>query len=180
VDKSKTSLVVDVGGGSTELIVGKGEKIFFSKSLNIGGVRLTEKYITTQPVIPEERLKMCENIRAQIQPTLAQIQEHRIEQIVAVAGTPTSIVAIEVGGFSEEKVEGFFLTKDRLAFWVDEFAKTSIEDKRKKYELGGRADIIFAGASVLLELLTLLGQPGLNVSTKGVRYGVALEMLQKQ
>lgn len=174
----KTSLIVDVGGGSTELISGRGSKILFGESLNIGGVRLTEKFITTQPVPASEQKAVEEYIQEQIKTVLPELQKEKIDQIIAVAGTPTSLVAIEVGGYDEKKVDGFFLGKDRLAYWVREFGATTVEEKKEKYLLGGRADIIFAGASILLAVIEALKLPGMIVSTKGVRYGVALEMLK--
>ncbi|UXR65683.1 Ppx/GppA family phosphatase [Bdellovibrio bacteriovorus] len=175
-----TSLVVDVGGGSTELIVGKASDILFGESLDIGGVRLTEKFISTQPVKDADRSRLESYIQEQLQKVLPELKKHHIDQIVAVAGTPTSLVAIEVGGFDEAKVDGFFLKKDRLHHWVEEFARTTVEEKKTKYQLGGRADIIFAGASILLAVVEALGLEGMMVSTKGVRYGVALEMLRSR
>lgn len=179
-DKSKTSLVIDVGGGSTELIYGQGDKIFFGESLNIGGVRLTEKFISTQPVPRSETKVLQEYIQTQLQDILLKLKNKPVDQIIAVAGTPTSLVAIEVGGFDEKKVDGFFLKKERLAFWVNEFCNTTIDEKKTKYNLGGRADIIYAGASILLAIVEALNLPGIVVSTKGVRYGVALEMLRNR
>lgn len=178
-DDQQTSLVIDVGGGSTEIITGKGKKILFGESLNIGGVRLTEKFISTQPVPKNERENLQKFIREQISQVLPELQKEKIDRIIAVAGTPTSLVAIEVGGFDEKKVDGFLLRKERLAYWVNEFAETTVEEKKTKYGLGGRADIIYAGSSILLALIEALNLPGMIVSTKGVRYGVALEMLQK-
>jgi exopolyphosphatase/guanosine-5'-triphosphate,3'-diphosphate pyrophosphatase len=174
----KVSLVIDVGGGSTEFIVGQKNEILFAESLNIGGVRLTEKYIKSQPVPANEASQLRAAIQEELKKVLPEIKKHQPERIIAVAGTPTSIVAIEVGGFDEKKVDGFFLTTERLRYWVQEFAQTSVEEKKTKYQLGGRADIIFVGASILLDALESLSMNGMYVSTKGVRYGVALEMLQ--
>lgn len=178
IDPNKTNLVMDVGGGSTELIVGHGEKILFGESLNIGAVRLTERFVTEQPIAQAEQQRLHLYIDEQIQTVLPDIRRNHLDQILAVAGTPTAIVAAEIGGFDEKKVDGYFLSKERLKFWVTEFSQTSVEEKRTKYHLGGRADIIFAGASILLKVVEALGMNGLMVSTKGVRYGVALEMLR--
>ncbi|MNL89599.1 hypothetical protein D3C87_2200200 [compost metagenome] len=63
---------------------------------------------------------------------------------------------------------------------MDEFARTTVAEKQEKYNLGGRADIIFAGSMILLKVVDALGKEGLMISTKGVRYGVALEMLSRR
>jgi len=178
LDEKNTNLVIDIGGGSTEFIVGHGNQIYFGESLNIGAVRLTERYITQQPISQTERESLQSYIKEQVQAILPQIQKNKPNQILAVAGTPTSIAAVELGGFDEKKVDGYFLTKERLKYWVDTFAQTSVEEKRTKFQLGGRADIIFAGASILLQVVESLTMDGIHVSTKGVRYGVALEMLR--
>ncbi|MFM6930035.1 MAG: Ppx/GppA family phosphatase, partial [Bdellovibrio sp.] len=157
---------------------GHGNQIFFGESLNIGAVRLTERFITQQPISQTEQENLKKYVTEQVQLILPQIQIHKPTQILAVAGTPTSIVAAEVGGFDEKKVDGYFLTTERLKYWVNTFAQTSVEEKRTKFQLGGRADIIFAGASILLKIVESLDMDGIRVSTKGVRYGVALEMLR--
>lgn len=175
----KTLLVVDVGGGSTEFILGKGNQILFGESLNIGGVRLTEKHVTHQPISEKDQAAVNEHIQKELATILPELKKHAIDEVITVAGTPTSLVAIEVGGFDEKKVDGYQLPRERLKYWVDEFANTSVEEKKNKYQLGGRADIIFAGASVLLKALESLNKNIMVVSTKGVRYGVALEMLRK-
>lgn len=174
-----SSLVIDVGGGSTEFILGRDREIIVGESVNIGGVRLTEKFISNQPINDNDEKNMNLFIQQQTHSIFEKLKQEKIDQVIAVAGTPTSIVAIEVGGFDEKKVDGFFLTKDRLQYWVREFANTTVDEKKNKYGLGGRADIIFAGSSIILRALEALDLPGIFVSTKGVRYGVALEMLQK-
>lgn len=172
-------LVVDIGGGSTELIQGRGEKILFAQSLDIGGVRLTEKFITSQPVSDSEKKAMIIFIDQALDSVLEKISKNPIDRLVAVAGTPTSIAAIELGGFDEKKVDQYILSTEKLNHWVNEFARTSVEEKKQKYNLGGRADIIFAGASILLLIAKKLKLSGITVSTKGVRYGIALDMLSR-
>ncbi len=175
---SKSYLVVDVGGGSTEMILGAGSKIIHGESADIGGVRLTERFVTVQPIPPSEQLEMGGYIKKQLASVLTQIKKHPLDEVVAVAGTPTSIAAIELGGYDEKKVDSFYLSRERLEFWNKEFAATSVQEKKDKYSLGGRADIIFAGSLILLEILRELNLNGLTVSTKGVRYGVAIEMFR--
>jgi Exopolyphosphatase len=172
--KNQTTLVVDVGGGSTEYITGQNENILFGKSLNIGAVRMTERFITEQPIAKSEQEKLHAFIDQEIAKVLPHLQN--IEEVLAVAGTPTAIVVAEIGAFDEKKVDGYVLSTERLKYWMDEFANTTVAEKKEKYHLGGRADVIFAGTSILYKTLTALKMKGMTVSTKGVRYGVALEM----
>lgn len=175
---TKAYLVVDVGGGSTEMILGKGSQIIFGQSADIGGVRLTEKFVTNQPICEAEQKLISAYIREQVAGVIAELKKHSIDEVAAVAGTPTSIAAIELGGYDDKKVDSFFLSKGRLEFWNKRFAETTVQEKKEKYDLGGRADIIYAGSLILLEILNELNMSGLTVSTKGVRYGVAIEMLR--
>lgn len=176
--QEKKVLVIDVGGGSTEFILGQGNKVLFSQSIDIGGVRLTERFISRQPIPEQETKLLQEEVRKKIQELAAQIKSFRIDEILAVAGTPTSIAAIEFGGFDEKKIDGHVITKDKLAEWVKIFSATTVDEKKEKYGLAGRADIIFAGATVLLEAIDIFKKEGMSVSTKGLRYGIALELLK--
>jgi exopolyphosphatase/guanosine-5'-triphosphate,3'-diphosphate pyrophosphatase len=175
--ENKNVAVIDIGGGSTEIICGKNGKIRSAESLDIGGVRLTEKFISEQPV----NLKDQKSLREFIQSELIRFKNHfgGADQLFAVAGTPTSLAAIELGSFIPEKVDGYKFSAAQLEQWQSKFASTSVEEKKQKYNLGGRADIIFVGTSILLEFMKFFEFKEVTVSTKGVRFGVALQLLKK-
>lgn len=179
-DLSKNILVVDVGGGSTEIILGNQNKILFSKSLNMGGVRLTETFISHQPVNQQEQEHLTMHIQQQLASVIQELSPHKIDVALAVAGTPTALAAIEIGAFIEEKVDGYVFPISKIHQWQEVFAHSSVEEKKEKYKLGGRADIIYAGLSIIHELMKTLKIQQLTVSTKGVRYGLAKEMLKHQ
>lgn len=173
-------VVVDVGGGSTEFIVGNRQKIHFSKSLNVGCVRMTEKYVTAQPLSPSERLQVEEVIDAQLETILSEIKKYPTKEILAVAGTPSAIAIAEIGKFDAGKVHGFVLDQAKLKYWCDLLAKTTVKEKIEKYKIdAGRADVLFVGATILHRFLVKMGQTSMKVSIKGVRYGVALEVLRR-
>lgn len=178
-DDDKHRLVVDIGGGSTELILGRGRELLFSISVDIGGVRLTERMVPSQPVPLPDRRALDETVRELLNDPVAEIGRHPLDEILAVAGTPTAIVAAELGGFDRAKVDGFEMSLEKLREWADRFGATTIEEKRAKYGLGGRADIIFAGASILCGVVGSLGKKGFRTSVKGLRYGVALDLLSR-
>jgi exopolyphosphatase/guanosine-5'-triphosphate,3'-diphosphate pyrophosphatase len=172
--------IIDVGGGSTEFIVGNSEKIHFAKSLNIGAVRLTERFIKSQPLPSDEKNALEEFVAEQIDIVIPEISKYIIEEVVAVAGTPTALAAAILGKFDSGKIQGFVLDEPTLQKWCDLFANSSVQERIDKFGLEpGRADVIFAGTVILHRFLVQSKRPSMKVSIKGVRYGVALEALSR-
>jgi exopolyphosphatase/guanosine-5'-triphosphate,3'-diphosphate pyrophosphatase len=178
---NENCVVIDVGGGSTEFIVGNSEKLHFSKSLNVGCVRMTEKYITAQPLARTEQLFVEEAISEQLRTIMHEIRKYPAEEILAVAGTPSALAVAELGGkFDPHLVHGFILDQAKLKKWCDILANTTVQEKIDKYKIeAGRADVLFVGAKILYQFLLQLNKPSMKVSIKGVRYGVALEALRR-
>ncbi|MFN7729032.1 MAG: Ppx/GppA family phosphatase [Bdellovibrio sp.] len=177
----KKRLVIDVGGGSTELIVGQGLKMIGGESLNLGCVRLTEKFHMQTPLENEKLKEVTVWIHQEMQPTLGQLLSFSggIDEIVAVAGTPTELARIAVGAFVPEKIDGFKLSDEALQDWVQTFAGSSKDEIQQKQGVQpGRADVILVGTMILLECLRLAAASEIIVSTKGVRFGIALEMVK--
>ena len=172
------TLVVDIGGGSTEFIVGLGSKLLSGHSQNIGCVRLTEKFIPSQPT----SLADIENCKNEI---LKVVRESKlklnldIDQILAVAGTPTALVTAEIGGFDAFKIDGYKLTKEKLSEWLSKLARATVEEKQNMGIPVGRADVILVGVLILLATLEVFCKDEMIVSTRGVRYGVAIFMESK-
>ena len=97
-------------------------------------------------------------------------------EILAVAGTPTSIVTAEIGQFDAEKIDGYRLNKTQLINWRQKLLKSSVPEKIKIDIPARRADVILIGVLILLEALNTFNKDELIISTRGVRHGVALEM----
>ncbi len=176
----KNILVIDIGGGSTEFIFGQGSSLLSGESYNIGCVRLTERFIKSQPTPQSEIDQATEFIREHILKSKQLMPlDFKIDQILAVAGTPTALVSAEIGGFNAEKIDGFQLTQDSLSNWLQKLTSATVSEKVSMGIPAGRADVILIGVITLLETLRIFNQTGLTVSTRGVRYGVALEMARR-
>lgn len=175
---ANTRLVLDIGGGSTEFIFGEDQKILFGKSLDIGCVRLTEKFISAQPTPQNEILALQEFIREQIK-QIVKLAPQLPKEILAVAGTPTTIAQVEIGYFDAAKIDGYELTQQGLQSWLEKLTGLSVADKIKAGYPEGRADVIVVGVITLLETLKAFNLSKLTVSTRGVRYGVALELAKR-
>jgi len=184
-DPASLWAVIDVGGGSTEIIVGTRDKVLGGGSLNLGGVRLTEKFFSnngTDAVVSSEQINLCQRwIDQEIKKLLTELSGFSIANVLAVAGTPTELAraqqGMEIDQFVPEKIDGFVISQNDLQNWVQKFAQTTAQQRTHKYKINpGRADIILAGTMILSQTLAALGMQALTVSTRGVRYGVALEM----
>lgn len=173
-------LVIDIGGGSTEFITGNLKQIFQNKSLNIGCVRLTEKFITSQPTPGPEVEAAEKNIEENLQ-TIAKFNELQIAEILAVAGTPTALAAahLKLPEFDAAKIDGFKLDLKSLQNWKVKLQNATLAGKVAMGIPEGRADVILIGVLTLIQTLKLFNKNEITVSTRGVRHGIALEMANR-
>lgn len=176
--EEKNVVLIDIGGGSTEYIVGQKGQIKLAQSLPYGAVKLTEKWISSQPVINDDEKNLRQFIKTRTEELWAQIEALNPEKVWAVAGTPTAIAQATIGGaFDPQKIDGFVLTRKLLSDWIEKLKNSSVEEKRQKYGFGDRSDVIFAGTLILDELLKRLNKDEILVSTKGIRYGLVYKMV---
>jgi exopolyphosphatase / guanosine-5'-triphosphate,3'-diphosphate pyrophosphatase len=165
--------VVDVGGGSTEIILPSGGSLK-SVSVDVGSVRLTELYVTSHPTPSEQLLKVEAHIRNAF--AAAEVPVDKIKEVVAVAGTPTTLAAVDQAkAFSEKLVHGYGLSLSKIEQWIDRLGRMSVGQRE---QLPGmqpkRSDVIVTGSQILAGALRAMKQSKVLVSTKGLRYGVAL------
>lgn len=182
-EQAKSLVVVDVGGGSTEIVLGtidpeKGSKFEFGQSIDIGCVRLKEMFTPSYPVHVSQQVQMQNYIRQQLQPVIQKILMMKsVDEILAVAGTPTEIARIEIGFFDPAKIDGYKINAHRLGEWADKFAQSKVVEITEKYQVSvGRADVILPGVTILSEICQALKKEELVVSSRGVRFGIALEL----
>ena len=177
VSESEMVAVIDVGGGSTEVVCKGVDREIIKHSFNLGCVRLTEKFVSQDPIPEKDFLALKEFIQKSISEKSELLKQMRPSRIIAVAGTPTTLADILLGGgFVEDKIENYYISNKILIEWISRLAKLSSAERLKiKGMAKGREDVMVAGLIILSELVMTLGLEGIFVSTKGVRYGVALE-----
>ena len=168
----KPILVIDVGGGSTEFILGRGDRITQWVSLPLGSVRFTEQFLLSDPVHEEEWEKM----ERQIQKLLVRIPHPKEPFLmVAVGGTATTLASVEQGlaEFILEKIHHFLLKKEALGRQLFLFRSKTIDERKKIPGLpAARADVILAGGAILYWAMEKLECPSVLISCHGVRYGL--------
>ena len=176
-ESRKPILVIDVGGGSTEFILGRGDRIIQWVSLPLGSVRFTEQFLLSDPVHEEE----WENMERQIQKLLVRIPHSKEPFLmVAVGGTATTLASVEQGlaEFILEKIHHFGLGRKALKSQLDLYRSKTIEERRKIPGLfPARADVILAGGAILYGAMEKLERPSVLISCHGVRYGLLYKKL---
>lgn len=169
-------VVVDVGGGSTELIQGEpsGNRIASRRSVNIGAVKLTERFLKGDPPAVQE-LAAANRAVAQAFAAQPTDDEPSTAHAVGVGGTLTNLAAIDLGGrpTTPEGVHGHALRADRLDKIIETLSGATVEERKRIPGLDpARADIILGGAILLAQALAHLRADSLDVSTRGLRWGV--------
>ena len=168
-------LAIDVGGGSTEFVHGRGRQLLFRRSLDIGSVRLTERCVRGDPPSTAEQ----EDIRAVVRTALATLPAFPREvRVVGVAGTVTSLFAIAhaIEPYDAARVHGGWLPVEDVArVRVRLFALPVAERRVLPGMQPKRADVLPAGALLFETALTHLGVSGARVSDRGLRWGVLLD-----
>jgi exopolyphosphatase/guanosine-5'-triphosphate,3'-diphosphate pyrophosphatase len=168
-------LAIDVGGGSTELVHGRGKHVLFRRSLDIGSVRLTERCVRTDPPAPGEQ----EAIRDVVRGALASLPPFPREvRVVGVAGTVTSLFAIAhaIEPYDAARVHGGWLPMEDVARVRSRLCALPVAERRRLPGMQPkRADVLPAGALLFETALAHLGVGGARVSDRGVRWGVLLD-----
>jgi exopolyphosphatase/guanosine-5'-triphosphate,3'-diphosphate pyrophosphatase len=169
-------VVIDIGGGSTEIIVGQGGQVRSAVSQEIGSVRLTERCLATDP----PTLAELAHLRQEVADTLRAVAPAPGATVVGVAGTITTLLAVRdrVDPYVAEKVHGQRLTQGEVAHLLGELAAVPLDARKAIPGLEPkRADVIVAGAAILLGALERLGAGEVVVSDRGVRWGLCYEAL---
>lgn len=167
------SCVIDVGGGSTELIY-KTKDGIKGQSIDVGSVRLMDLFGKTDPLSDEDFLAMRTYVRERLNP---EWKAQGFLSAIAVAGTPTIIASMEMRleKFDGNQIDGFVLKKSVLKSWMEKLQKMSFSEREKIVGLPPeRADVIVAGCVILFEFLDYIELEELEVSVRGVRFGLAL------
>ena len=175
-------LVVDVGGRSTELIAGRGAEIDHRASLEIGSVRLTEKFIRTDPPPAEDLILLRQAIRKALSSAPAMPTGGTL---VGVSGTILSLLGVQQGADDIDQVvkdhDGGWLFRSSVEAILADFAQKTTEERiRGSIVPRGRADVIVAGTAIVLEVLDHGSVDRMRVTDQGVRYGLLFEMITSE
>lgn len=175
----KEHAVIDIGGGSTEVTVGKGFVVKESASLDIGCVRLTEKFLKNSP--PDQSgIDDCILAIRKCAASLPNVGS--AARIIGVAGTVTTLAALDLNlpTYDPLRVSGHVLSLSAIQRQFNELRLRTLDEIRSIPQIHtGRADIILAGIIILIEVMNQMGRSEITVSDRGLRYGFALREASK-
>jgi exopolyphosphatase / guanosine-5'-triphosphate,3'-diphosphate pyrophosphatase len=172
------TLVIDIGGGSTELALGNGSVVEFYASIQAGTVRHTERYLSGDPPKPGELEGLAADVRGLIDESLADSEIGGASAAVGVAGTPTSLAAIDqqLEPYDPERVHGYTLSLSSIQRMCSQLASMPLAERlRVKGLHAGRAPTIVAGVVILIVVMRAFGSTEIEVSEHDILWGAALE-----
>ncbi len=174
----KRVLLVDIGGGSTEFLIGDGEQVVEARSMKLGAIRLTERFFPERETTPEA-VEECRNyVRAALAPVAYELGGHRPEVSIGSSGTISTIatMAAELRGESLRQMNGVRFTADELEAVVDLVLKTAPSERKRLRGLDlKRADIIAAGGLLLSEIFRAFDVSEMTISEFALREGALLD-----
>lgn len=168
-------VVFDLGGGSTEVVSGVGERLGRWTSLPFGAVTLTERLLADDPPSADQLTAARAWVRGELMHSCALFPQ-RTAVLAGVGGTITVLAALDAGmsTYDPAQLEGAYVPRERALALVERIVRSSQAERRAMPIMGeGRADIVGTGALVVEGLLERFQAPGLLCSTQGLRYGLA-------
>jgi len=170
-------LVIDIGGGSTEFVIGTGREMRFHVSNQAGVVRQTERFIHSDPPARPELEALAADVREIVRAGVPEEWRRAVQHAIGVAGTATSMASIaqELEPYDPDKVEGYVVSASAVGDICHRLAGVTLAERREVRGLHPeRAPTIVAGAIILLETLALFGLDEVEVSEHDILRGAAL------
>jgi exopolyphosphatase/guanosine-5'-triphosphate,3'-diphosphate pyrophosphatase len=171
-------VVIDIGGGSTELVVGASGAVDFHTSTQVGVVRHSERHLHSDPPTDAELQALAEDARAAIDAAVPEDVRRRPTAGVGVGGTATQLASIDLGLAEHDRarVEGHAMSRATLERLQARLAGVPLAERREVRGLDpARAPTIVAGATILLEAVGAFTLDGVEVSERDILWGVALD-----
>jgi exopolyphosphatase / guanosine-5'-triphosphate,3'-diphosphate pyrophosphatase len=172
------TLVIDIGGGSTEYVTGRaGSDPGFHASTRMGSVRFTERHLSSDPPEHDEMTALAEDVRRVVESDVPRENRERVEEAIAVAGTATTLAAIDqqLDPYDPEKVHGYRVNIGACERIVAQLAALTVDERRGVTGLHpDRAPTIVAGAVIMLESMRAFGVDEIEVSESDILHGAAL------
>ena len=174
---ARGTLIVDIGGGSTELVVAGPDGVAFRTSLDVGSLRLTERFLPSDPSAPDELAGCATAIAESLEERVPHDVRQTVTGAIGVAATITTLAALdlELPAYDADRVHGHLLSAPSATSQLDRLAALPLAERRLVPALEPkRAPLIVAGASILVEVLRFFGLDGIEASERDLLDGAVL------
>jgi exopolyphosphatase / guanosine-5'-triphosphate,3'-diphosphate pyrophosphatase len=178
-------LIIDIGGGSTELILADEQRPRHLSSTKIGAVRLTSEFVKSDPISSRDFDRLQAYIRGMFEWPIDSLKKKiklgEVVRMVGTSGTIESLIRIDASekqGNSPVSLHGYILTRERLQAIVEKMRRLSYAERCKVPGLSEkRAEIILAGALILQEAMAMLGMTELTTCERALREGIVVDWM---
>jgi exopolyphosphatase/guanosine-5'-triphosphate,3'-diphosphate pyrophosphatase len=177
LERYRQMLVCDIGGGSTEFVLGEKKGIIFAKSLDIGSRRMTSRFLQNDPVSLRQVEELQSFLNNQMNSQLAELPE-RASKCICVGGTATTLamMAAKLNPSQAEKAHHHLLSSGRLDAIIGDLAAMTLQERKSLIGLHpDRADVILAGALIVKSILNRFACSRALISTRDLLFGILME-----
>ena len=175
--QSIRAMLLDVGGGSTEIAAGSHETAGYFRSLRLDCVRLSERYLHHDPATHAELSAAADHVDEVLAAGIDRQLLGKVENVLAVAGTATALAAIDLGQkvYDRSRVHNHRLTRERVDDWLSRLAAMTAAERMRRFPTmeTGRADVIVGGVLIISRVLKFTGVRQFTVSERDILDGAA-------
>lgn len=180
--KNQNGLIIDIGGGSTEYIQVINGEMVDRISLDMGVVRFTERYLKNLSFSEGQyKLRMAIKNELEKNKKINEFKNSKYEMFLAVSGTPTAAASILLNGFKPDEINHFKLKESDFKFLIQDYCELTLDERLARFPFveEKRADVLPTGVLILEESLSFFNLNSYQISTRGIRHGLAYSMYNK-
>jgi len=180
--RGRVACIFDIGGGSTEFIVGDAERPFFLHSVRLGSLRLFDEYLRDESAATLGARALDKHVRATLAPVAHQLADYRFDLLIGTSGTVLGLAALDAAESAptSQRAHGYVLRLDRLRALQRTMMRLTAAERRKLPGMNPRrSDIIVAGNAIVIAIMETLGRDELIVSERALREGIVVDYLER-
>jgi exopolyphosphatase / guanosine-5'-triphosphate,3'-diphosphate pyrophosphatase len=183
VETPKPAVVIDIGGGSVEVTLGTGDQVRYARSFKLGVIRLTERFVSSDPLSRRDERKMLEHVGGQVDRYLAQIVNAGFDRVIGTSGTILSLGAVAAAqetGVVPAEVRNLRVSAKAIRRVRKLVCGRALEQRLEVPGLDARrADLVVAGALLLDALLRGLDAKDITLCDLALREGLVLDFIHR-
>jgi exopolyphosphatase / guanosine-5'-triphosphate,3'-diphosphate pyrophosphatase len=183
VDTPKAAVVIDIGGGSVEVTLGSGREVKFARSFKMGVIRLTERFVTSDPISGRDERKLVKFVGEQVDRYVGHVVKEGFDRVIGTSGTILSLGSVATAierGTPPEEVRNLRVSARSLKRLRKTVTDLSLEERLALPGLDPRrADLVVAGAVLLDTLMGKLEADEITLCDLALREGIVLDYVQR-